>query len=619
MWRTTLPYLKNALAKSKVAVIVVIVSAFIAGSIATVKSLIESQLISAVADIVRTDGGGSGNIWSRPLTGIPTDDSDWVTGIAHTVFSGLTLWQGLSVYIVISAVGATLVVVTTNARESISRRLFTDLFGAGLRKAFTDYSAPLDVEDEPGGMAGAIQQGARATSNAYAVWVEAAQYFFSLITILFILINVHIGFAITCLVVTSALAAISWLQGRRLNVRREEYDARRRSLFSFTGDVLANRDVLLAHERKPQYLTQLGSASHQLGSIDKGLSTRESVYAGTVNLIQDVGMIAILAVVLMAATAGADVQAVGSAYFYVSLFTRIMGPIRNLLSGYDGVRRSMSTSRTLIDLLDAPSTEFTGAGETQPTPSSVAVEFSHVSYAYSETRPVVHGCSFRVPAGGTTLVVGRSGVGKTTIARMVLGFLKAQEGSIEVQGRPVEQWNHENLLAQMSYLSQTGHVIEGTVEENLFASKSADRALLTQALRAVRLTTDDSQGQEFLQQRAKALSEGQRQRLALARILVDTAPIVVLDEPLTGVDAFTFAEVRSPMVEWLLNPGRTVILISHRLEFVSAASHVVVLGDWGRVQEEGDPNALRRDSGSVFTALLAAWNSSYTTGPRTSD
>lgn len=613
MWRTTLPYLKNALAKSKVPVIIVIVSAFVGGTIATVKSLIESQLISAVADIVGTDGGDSGTIWSRPLTDIPTDDSDWITGIAHTVFSGLALWQGVAVYIFISLVGVALVVVTTNARESISRRLFTDLFSAGLRKAFTEYSAPLDIEDEPGGMAGAIQQGARATSNAYAVWVEAAQYFFSLITIFFILVKVHIGFALTCLVVTSALAAISWWQGRRLGARREDYDERRRSLFSFTGDVLANRDVLLAHERKSHYLNELSSASHELGSIDKDLSTRESGYTGSVNFIQDLGMIGILAVVLVAASAGADVQAVGSAYFYVSLFLRIMSPIRNLLSGYDGVRRSMSTSRTLIDLLDAPATSSVGSGKTHSTPSPMAVQFLDVSYAYSETKPVVQGCSFRVPAGGTTLVVGRSGVGKTTIARMLLGFLRAQAGSIDVQGRPVDQWDHEELLAQMSYLSQTGHVIEGTVEENLFASASASQALLLEALRKVRLTTDESDGAEFLKQRAKALSEGQRQRLALARILVDTAPIVVLDEPLTGVDAFTFSEVRSPMMEWLLDPCRTVVLISHRLEFVSAASHIVVLGELGNVGEEGDPAALRADTGSVFSSLMAAWNSSYST------
>jgi len=605
MWRVTLPYLRGALKRSKPAVATVVVGAFVAGTIATVKSLIESRIITAVADVV--NGNDQGSIWSRVLGDIGSGDSDWVTDLANQLLSGLSFRGGLAVYVAVSLLGVLLAIATTSSREAISRRLFSGLFEAGVQNAFTQSSVPIDLEDEPGGMAGAVQQGARAVSGAYALLVEAGQYLFSLATIAIVLTNVHLGFAFLCLAFTAVLAVISWDQGRRLNNRREQYDERRRELFGFTNDVLANRDVLLAHERKSHYVNRLGRSSHQLGTIDKDLSTRESVYLGLVNLIQDLGLIAILGVVLVAAANGADVNAVGDAYFYVSLFTRIMSPIRNMLHGYDSVRRSLSTSRTLLRLL---------AREQIATPRAVAAasnagqsweaEFAHVSFAYEPGQPVSERCSFGVPTGGVCLIVGRSGAGKTTIARMLLGFLTPDEGEVKVRGKPVSAWKHDELLTEMSYLSQTGHVIDGTVGENLFASEQASISVLVQALRTVRLAATEAEALDLLEAQARRLSEGQKQRLALARILVDQAPIVVLDEPLAGVDAFTFAEVRGPMAEWMADPGRTVVMVSHRLEFVAAASHVVVLGETGDVLEQGTPNDLRSKPGGVFASLLNA-------------
>ncbi|MEU4191657.1 ABC transporter ATP-binding protein [Kribbella sp. NPDC026611] len=603
MWKLTLRYLGRALVQSKRAVVAVVIGAFIAGSIATVKSLIESRIIAAVADVM--NGSGEGSIWSRALGSVGSSDSDWVVDLANRLFSGVEFRWGIVTYVAVSLLAVLLAVVTTSSRESISRRLFSGLFEAGVSKAFTHSALPVEVEDEPGGLAGAVQQGARAVSGAYAFLVEAGQYLFSLVAVFLVLIDVNIGFALLSLGVTAVLAAISWLQGRRLSKRRERYDDRRRELFGFTGQVLANRDVLLAHEQKSRYIGRLGTSSHELGTIDKDLSVRESVYIGSVNFIQDLGLIAILGVVLVAATRGTNVNAVGDAYFYVSLFARIMTPIRNMLSGYDDVRRSMSTSRTLLALLANDDVAVTRPA-TADSSSSWEAEFSGVSFAYVPDEVAVENCSFGIPTGGVTLIVGRSGAGKTTIARMLLKFLTPDRGEVKVRGRSTCSWDREELLQEMSYLSQTGHVIEGTVQENLFAPADASEESLCEALRTVRLASNDSDALQVLRQQATRLSEGQKQRLALARILVDRAPIVTLDEPLAGVDAFTFAEVRGPMTEWMADPGRTVVMVSHRLEFVSAATHIIVLGERGRVVEQGAPADLRTRPGGLFASLLDA-------------
>jgi ABC-type multidrug transport system fused ATPase/permease subunit len=189
---------------------------------------------------------------------------------------------------------------------------------------------------------------------------------------------------------------------------------------------------------------------------------------------------------------------------------------------------------------------------------------------------------------------------------MLLKFLTPDEGEVKVRGRSTSSWDGEELLKEMSYLSQTGHVIDGTVRENLFVPDDVDDRVLADALRTVRLATTDEAALQLLDTQARKLSEGQKQRLALARILVDQASIVVLDEPLAGVDAFTFAEVHRPMTEWMADPDRTVVMISHRLEFVSAATHLIVLGEDGSVVEQGTPADLRARPGGVFAALLDA-------------
>lgn len=598
MWKATLPYLRRTLWKSKGALALVLASALVAGSFATLKSLIESQIISAVAGAV--DSNSAGSVWNSPLGAVSDPDSDVVTNLANLLVGNLDFRFGLVVYLAVSLLGAALVIATTAARESISQRLFSQLFAAGLERSFSG-SELLEVEDdEPGGRAGAIQQGAGAVSSAYALCVEAGQYFFTLATIIFVLTRVSYAFAGLLLGVTAAMAFMSWLQGRRLSDGRESYDHHRKSLIGFTSDVLENRDVLLAHERKPVYVQRLRETAHEFGAIDRALTTRESIYQGSVNVIQDFGQIAILAIVLVAATSGTDVTSVGDAYFYVSLFARVMAPIRNLLSSYDGVRRSMSTSHTLVALLaDRGNTE---RGHDESTAAdAVSMEFKEVEFDYPH-RKVFTRCNFTVPMGSVTLIVGRSGAGKTTLARLMLGFLHPRSGEVSVMGRSTVQWEHGEMLQHMSYLSQTGHVIKGSVRENLFASDESDSSELLHCLREAGLAEQLGHGVEVLDLPADNLSEGQMQRLALARILADKSPVVILDEPLAGVDAFTFGEVRESLKRWMRDPARTVVIISHRLAFASAATHVVVLGD-GHIEEEGTPRELLERPSGVFASL----------------
>ncbi len=614
MWKITAPYLGSTLRGRKRAAATVIAGGIIAGSVATTKSVIESSLISAIANAV--EQRDVERILKEPLINFGSNDTgDRVADVAIGLLPRLSLVEAIPFYVAVSVLGAVVVVVTSMSRESLSREMFSSLYRAGIDSAFAREDVTSETR-EPGGLAVSVQQGSGAVAAAYAFVIEAVQYLFALLTVFLVLAKASVWFAACCLAVTLLLALTSLIQGKHLAGRREQYDGKRRLLLTETDDTLVNRDVLLAHERRDLSVARLRTSSYQLATIDRQLSIRERVYDGTVNLVEDLGRISIFVVVLVAAASGARLEQIGDTYFFVSIFARLMAPVRNIFNSYDGVRRSMSTSSTLITLLEPP-TKHTERGRAGHVPGDQAVaiestsgtvaaaELRNVSYFYhADEPPALENCTFTVPEGGVTLIVGRSGAGKTTISRILLGFLNPTRGQALVFGRDTREYDHEDLLGRMSYLSQVGHVIHGTVKENLFAAADRDISALGEALQKSGLVRNDAGVAEMLGRDAHDLSEGQKQRLALARILVDDSPLVILDEPLAGVDAFTFSEVRPHLQEWLRSQERTVVLVTHRLAFASAATHVVVLGDNGHVLEQGKPVALAKSPDGIFASLL---------------
>ena len=599
MWRTTRPYLWDALWHNRLAMLTLFFGGIVAGSVATAKSLIESALLEAFSSTLQHSADSAG--WSTEVTasggGSLLNPATWTAWLVNQT----TLVGALGIYVAVTVLAFGFTVFTANARQGLSRYLFTRLHSDGLSAAFRVDSDTAMQRNEPGGLTGAVQQGASAISGGYALAASAVQYLVALLTVLWALAQTSPIISAGTVVLAFVLALCSLARGRFLRKQREAFDKRRRELFAYTDDVISNREVLLAHEQKPSTVLRLRGVAEDLATIDKSLSTKESGFSGLVDMLVDLGRFAILAVVLGVALYGTGTGAgnVGDAYFFISLFIRAMTPIQGLLHGYDEVRRSMSSSKTLVELLGRHD-EDTEEGVTTVDENSPAVVLDNVTYTYPGPlgKLAVQDCSFTVPRGSVTLLVGRSGFGKTTIARLLLGFLTPQSGTVSVLGHSVADWNHKEMLDKMSYAAQTAHAIEESVRVNLFARTGTPEAKLADAL--VRAGLDVG-----LDDEAKDLSEGQMQRLALARILVDESELVILDEPLAGVDALTFAEVRSDLETWMSSPDRTVLLISHRLDFSAIATQVVVIGDHGSVEEDGPPRDLA-GNGRSFSKMLSA-------------
>ncbi len=227
------------------------------------------------------------------------------------------------------------------------------------------------------------------------------------------------------------------------------------------------------------------------------------------------------------------------------------------------------------------------------------IAFEDVHFAYPGGRRAAHdGLSFTVSAGDKIGIVGPSGSGKSSVARLLLRLFDPQSGVVRIGGQDLRALDPEVSRRHIAVVHQDTYLFHGTVEENLrLGNPDAGRAELEAAARdanAHEFITQLPQGyQTIIGERGANLSGGQRQRLAIARALLRDSPILILDEALSSVDAENEAVIQQALDR--LARGRTTLILAHRLSSVIGADHILVL-DHGKVVEAGrHAELIRRD------------------------
>ena len=241
-------------------------------------------------------------------------------------------------------------------------------------------------------------------------------------------------------------------------------------------------------------------------------------------------------------------------------------------------------------------------------PLAPVVEFDGVSFAYPGGRRAAHHkLSFRVEPGERVGFVGESGAGKSTIVRLLLRFYDPDEGGVRIGGHDLRTLHPDDVYRDVAVVNQDTYLFHGTVEDNLrFGKPDATGEEIEAAARAANAHEFISrlpQGYaSVIGERGIKLSGGQRQRIAIARALLRDAPILILDEALSAVDAENEAVIQTALDR--LMQGRTTLIFAHRLSSVVGADRILVL-DHGTIVETGDHASLMR-AGGVYYQLMGA-------------
>lgn len=342
----------------------------------------------------------------------------------------------------------------------------------------------------------------------------------------------------------------------------------------------ANQQSYQVNVRRGLVLSSVFPSLNALG----GIATATLVYAGG------------LSVIAGAVTAGAW-------FLFLQSLDLFFFPVLNLSAFWAQVQSGLSAAERVFALIDAES--LVVQTDQRPVPPLKGdIRFEHVWFKYSDNEPVLQDFNLHIQPGETIALVGHTGAGKSSIAKLIARFYEFQQGTILVDGQDIRTFDLNQYRQQLGIVSQVPFLFSGTVVENVCYACPSNIGQPEIERLAYQIGNGEwvetlSQGLDTeVGERGTRLSMGQRQLVSLMRVLVQRPAIFILDEATASVDPFTEWQIQQALN--LILSNTTSILIAHRLSTVKAADRIIVLEN-GRIIEEGNHNSLLARQGHYAT------------------
>ncbi len=287
-------------------------------------------------------------------------------------------------------------------------------------------------------------------------------------------------------------------------------------------------------------------------------------------------------------------------------------PMQNISQFYNTFQSASSALEKLSGVLEEQPKVVEPLDPTPLPRAAGHLRFEDVEFGYSADRPVLPGLDLDVPAGQVVALVGTTGAGKTTIAKMMARFYDPTDGRVTLDGVDLRDLSDVDLRRAMVMVTQENFMFDGTVADNIgFGRADATRAEIEDAAKAVgahEFITAMPEGYDTdVAKRGGRLSAGQRQLVAFARAFLADPAVLILDEATSSLDVPSERLVQRALATILKD--RTAVIIAHRLSTVEVADRVLVL-EHGRVVEDGSPEELVRSEGGRYATLHEAWRQS---------
>lgn len=316
----------------------------------------------------------------------------------------------------------------------------------------------------------------------------------------------------------------------------------------------------------------------------------------TLNILAGIGTAVLIYFGGRSAVAGAIT--VAAWYLFVATIDRFWFPVTNLSAFWSQFQAGLSAAERVFALMDVE-TAVRQTGTVQPDNLHGEIIFENVSFRYSEQEQVLDNFSLRIAPGESIALVGHTGAGKSSIIKLIARYYEFQEGKIWVDGQDLRGYDLTAFRRQIGIVSQVPFLFAGTVAENIrYGRPEATDTEIKEMARRIGegewLETLPNGLDSEVGERGSRLSMGQRQLVALTRVLVQSPRIFVLDEATASVDPFTESQIQQALN--LIMANSTAIIIAHRLSTVRAADRIIVLQK-GRIIEQGSHQALMAQDG----------------------
>jgi ATP-binding cassette subfamily B protein len=407
-----------------------------------------------------------------------------------------------------------------------------------------------------------------------------------------VMLWVNWRFTLVGLSVAPPLAAFVYFYSRRIKEASRAVKKKESELMSGVAEVLTSIQVVQAFGREDYEDRRFRSESS--GNVRAGLLARsiKAKLSPMVDIFVAIGTCMVLGYGVVLVQRGT--LTTGVLIVFLMYLKKTYKPLKELSRMANTLAKTAVSFERIEEIVGVES-QITDAPTARPAPPFTGlVEFEHITFGYEKGVTILNDVSLRIEPGQVAAIVGPSGQGKSTIASLLPRFFDPIEGAVKIDGTDVREFTLKSLRDQISFVLQDSLLFRGTIWENLcYGKPDADPE-------ATILAAQQANAHDFIMslpngygtlvaERGTTLSGGQRRRIAIARAIVRDTPILILDEPTTGLDAASEFAVTEALER--LMKGRTCIVVAHHLETIRRADVIFVIKN-ASVVERGSHDEL---------------------------
>jgi ATP-binding cassette, subfamily B, multidrug efflux pump len=365
-------------------------------------------------------------------------------------------------------------------------------------------------------------------------------------------------------------------------------------------ETISGIEVVKAFNHEEKVISEFEEVNLKLREVGLKAQIWSGFLMPIMNVINNLGF-AIVAVTggFLAVKGMITVGAIASFITYSRQFVR---PLNDLAQIFNMLQSGVAGAERVFEILDEQE-------EPDDRPNAVRLDkpkghvvFENVSFGYRGDVPILKNVSFEAEIGSSTALVGPTGAGKTTIVNLLTRFYDVTEGRILLDGRDIREYTRDSLRSSFGFVLQDTYLFSGTIKDNIkYAKPSASEE---EVVHAAKMANADSfinrlpKGYEtVLSENGGNLSQGQRQLIAIARVILAKPSVLILDEATSSIDTRTELHIQEALLS--LMEGRTSFIIAHRLNTIRDADTIMVIEN-GRIVERGNHSQLMNQQGSYY-------------------
>jgi ABC-type multidrug transport system fused ATPase/permease subunit len=347
----------------------------------------------------------------------------------------------------------------------------------------------------------------------------------------------------------------------------------------------------------------------QTSLTDTQMKTRKIsfFFDGLKSFIEQIGVVIII--ILTAYFVLQGEMTLGAIMFHILLFNNVSAPIRQLHRIYDQMNDALIYSESFFDILNADH-QVEASGTYKPDKIEGKFEIRDVNFTYPDSeKRTLYNINMDILPGKITALVGLSGAGKSTLINLLDKFYQPNSGTIYLDGVSIEDYDTDYLRENIGLVLQKNHIFNGTIDENIrYGNPNATEEAVIEAAKQSYIHDQIMLLPQGYQTSALALSGGQQQKIAIARMFLKNPPIIFLDEPTASLDAIATEQIKNSLDK--IKEGRTVIIISHSISQIIDSDQIYVMRE-GQIVESGTHEEIYEMNGiykEIFDAMARSLN-----------